>query len=95
MRRSASSIPTNIAEGCGRSDREFARFLGIAIGSANELDYQVILSKDLDYTSESEYREISDKVSEIQKMLAALVRKIRSTGLESKAHPAHPVLANS
>lgn len=48
IKRSSSSIPTNIAEGCGRnSDKDFCRFLYIAFGSANELEYQIILSIDL------------------------------------------------
>ena len=50
MKRSSSSIPTNIAEGCGRNtDKDFARFLIIAFGSANELEYQFILSRDLNF----------------------------------------------
>ena len=50
MRRSSASIPTNIAEGCGRnSDAEMSRFLAIVQGSAAELEYQIILSKDLTY----------------------------------------------
>ena len=50
IKRSSSSIPTNIAEGCGRnSDKDFCRFLYIAFGSANELEYQIILSIDLDF----------------------------------------------
>jgi len=57
MKRSSSSIPTNIAEGCGRnSDKDFARFLIIAFGSANELEYQFILSRDLSF--------INDELSE-------------------------------
>ncbi len=52
MRRSSSSIPTNIAEGCGRdSSAEFTRFLVIAAGSASELDYQILLARDLEYIS--------------------------------------------
>ena len=50
MRRSSSSIPTNIAEGCGRrTDEDFAHFLQIALGSASEIEYQIILSQDLNY----------------------------------------------
>ncbi len=59
MRRSSSSIPTNIAEGCGReSIIEFKRFLVIASGSASELQYQIILSKDLKYISEKIFQEL-------------------------------------
>ncbi|RZK12827.1 MAG: four helix bundle protein, partial [Flavobacterium sp.] len=50
IRRAATSIPTNISEGCGRnSDKEFNYFLNIALGSANETEYLLILSKDLQY----------------------------------------------
>ncbi|MBP8791771.1 MAG: four helix bundle protein, partial [Lutibacter sp.] len=52
IRRACSSVPTNISEGCGRdSDAEFNRFLTIALGSANETEYLIILSKDLNYIS--------------------------------------------
>ena len=57
MRRSASSIATNIAEGCGRnSNPDFKRFLIVASGSSSELEYQLILSKDLNYISESIFK---------------------------------------
>lgn len=53
IRRATSSIPTNISEGCGRnSDKEFNQFLNIALGSANETEYLLILTKDLNYISE-------------------------------------------
>ena len=54
LRRAASSIPANIAEGCGKnSQAEFANFLNISLGSANEAEYFLILSKDLKYLNET------------------------------------------
>lgn len=77
MRRSSSSIPTNIAEGCGRdTNRDFQRFLQIAYGSANEVDYQIILSADLNYVSPEARQELSSNIAELKRMLAALIRKV-------------------
>ncbi|MBS4029224.1 MAG: four helix bundle protein [Ignavibacteriales bacterium] len=79
MRRSSSSIPTNIAEGCGRgSDAEFVRFLFIAMGSANELDYQLLLARDLKFLNEEAYLNLYAEVVEIKKMLSSLINKIKS-----------------
>jgi four helix bundle protein len=79
MRRSSSSVPTNVAEGCGRdSDPEFKRFLQIAFGSTSELDYQLILALDLGFLSTDVQAELKAKLIEVQKMLAALIRKVRS-----------------
>ncbi len=73
MRRSASSIPTNIAEGCGRgSDSQFAYFLNIALGSASELEYQIILSNDLRFVSDGNCQIILDELIEVKKMLSKL-----------------------
>ena len=70
MRRSASSIPTNIAEGCGRnSNPQFKHFLNIASGSASELEYQIILSKDLQYITESVFSELHNEIIEVKKMI--------------------------
>jgi len=81
MRRSASSIPTNIAEGCGRgSDSDFGRFLQIAMGSACELDYQLLLSRDLSYLSAEVHEQIGQEVSEVKRMLAGLMQRVRSNG---------------
>ena len=56
IRRACASIPTDIAEGCGRpSDTDFGRFLGIAMGSSSELEYLLLLSKDLELIDESDY----------------------------------------
>jgi four helix bundle protein len=78
MRRSSSSVPTNIAEGCGRnSDTDFSRFLTIASGSISELDYQVLLSKDLGYLHENLFKELTDEIIEIRKMIYAFNQKLR------------------
>lgn len=68
MRKASSSIPTNIAEGCGRATKaDFSRFLDIAIGSSNELEYQLLLAKDLNYITMSTYSELNEKVIEVRK----------------------------
>ncbi len=77
MRRSSSSIPSNIAEGCGRNTQpQFARFLTIAFGSASELEYQLILSKDLGFISKDIFDELLNKVTEVKRMLTSLIQKI-------------------
>ncbi len=77
MRRSAASIPTNIAEGCGRdSQTELTRFLYIAMGSSSELDYQLILSHDLQYLDDKSFLEFSTELIEIRRMLNAFIQKI-------------------
>ena len=76
MKRSSSSIPTNIAEGSGRfSNKDFARFLSIAYGSCNELEYQIILSVDLNYLDVLKGNNLIEKAQEIRKMLYALINK--------------------
>ena len=78
MRRSASSIPTNIAEGCGRSgNKELIRFLQISMGSASELEYQLLLSHDLDYLSPNDYESLQGEVVVVKKMAASLMRSLR------------------
>lgn len=70
MRRSSSSIPTNIAEGAGRnSNRQFVYFLQIASGSCSEIQYQLILSKDLSYISKDVFNELHSETVEIRKMI--------------------------
>jgi four helix bundle protein len=78
MRRAASSIPTNIAEGCGRnSDIEMARFMEIAMGSASELQYLLLLARDLTYLSEERYIYLYDNAIEIKRMLAPFIIHLR------------------
>ncbi len=80
MRRSAASVPSNIAEGCGRgSSADYARFLQIALGSATELDYQLILARDLGYVNPSKYDRLNDKMDKVKRQLAKLLRKVRQT----------------
>ena len=75
MKRSSSSIPTNIAEGCGRSsDIDFCRFLYISYGSANELEYQIILSIDLQFISFENGQLLLSQIEEVKKMLNALIK---------------------
>jgi four helix bundle protein len=79
MRRSSSSIPTNIAEGCGRdSEADLGRFLTIALGSASELEYQLILANDLAYIDMTTYVELITEVVEIKKMLSAFLLKLKA-----------------
>ncbi|MEO8043106.1 MAG: four helix bundle protein [Acidobacteriota bacterium] len=78
MRRSSSSVATNIAEGCGRgSNQDFNRFLQIAFGSSSELDYQLILTLNLAYLAPDVHLEMRAKLIEVQKMLASLMRKVQ------------------
>lgn len=77
IRRAATSIGLNIAEGCGRKiDKEFVNFLSIAFGSCSEVEYALLLSKDLDYISDDKYQGLNNKLSEIKRMLTALIRKV-------------------
>ncbi|MBI1347197.1 four helix bundle protein [bacterium] len=79
MRRSASSIPTNIAEGCGRNtERDFARFLDNAMGSASELEYQLILTRDLKYISLDIFEVTFAELTEIKRMLNAFMQRLRA-----------------
>jgi four helix bundle protein len=79
IRRASASIPANIAEGCGRSsDAELARYLQIAMGSASELEYHLLLAHDLGYLSTSDYESLSSTTVEVKKMLASFIQKLRN-----------------
>lgn len=79
MRRSSSSIPSNIAEGCGRNSQpQFAQFLNIAFGSASELEYQLILSKDLEFIDEKTSNILLDRVTEVKRMLTSLIKMVQA-----------------
>ena len=77
IRRSAVSIPSNIAEGSGRqSEGDFNHFLNIAKGSSNELETQVIISKKLAYLSDDDLVSCLSDIEEVQKMLTGLQRSL-------------------
>lgn len=86
MKRSSSSIPTNIAEGCGRSsEKDFCRFLYIAFGSANELEYQLLLSTDLKFIDIQSGQKLLFQVEEIKKMLNGLITKLNASSYMLRA----------
>jgi four helix bundle protein len=85
LRRAAASVGANIAEGCGRrSDAEMKRFLQIARGSACELEYHVLLAKDLHLLQATSFENLNQRILEVQRMLASLVQRLQE-----------PVLARS
>jgi len=77
IRRAATSIPNNISEGCGReSEADFKRFLTIALGSASETEYLVLLSKDLNYLKEDEYQKLDSEINLIKRKIYSLKQKL-------------------
>lgn len=83
MRRAAASAGANIAEGCGRDgEGEFVQFLPIAVGSASELEYHLVLARDLGLLEEAGYQKLSGDVIELKRMLTSFVQKVnlRRTG---------------
>jgi four helix bundle protein len=80
VRRAAISIASNIAEGCGRSSSaEFAYFLNIAMGSASEVQYDLLLAYDLSFLNSPEFQQLDNDVVEIKKMLSAFIHKLKSS----------------
>ncbi|MFQ5984020.1 MAG: four helix bundle protein [Alphaproteobacteria bacterium] len=78
-RRAAASIPSNIAEGCGRdSEAELARFLHIAAGSASELEYVLLLTRDLGFTTDERHESLAKDVSEVKRMLYAFTQSLKA-----------------
>lgn len=79
IRRASASIGANIAEGCGRTgDGELGRFLQIAAGSASELEYHLLLSRDLQLMTHTDYERLVANVVEVKRMLCALVKKLKA-----------------
>lgn len=79
IRRAVSSIPTNIAEGCGRaSNKDFAHFLQIAIGSAAEVEYELLLAHDLDYINDNDYQVLTEETVAVRKMIIKYQSELKS-----------------
>lgn len=77
IRRATASIPMNIAEGSGSLyEKEFIRFLGIARRSACEVEYQIILCKNLEYVNELEYMQLSSELKTVSRMLNGLIKNL-------------------
>ncbi|HHH29670.1 MAG TPA: four helix bundle protein [Polyangiaceae bacterium] len=77
LRKSATSIPSNIAEGCGREgERELARFLSIAAGSASESEDQLLVARDLRDLQPDVHRKLDDQVHEVKRMLNSFIKTL-------------------
>jgi len=92
LRRSAVSIPTNLAEGCGRgSDRELSRFVQVAMGSASEVEYLLLVCHELGYLDSTVHQQLEERTTEVKRMLASLIRKLNvkdDRGAKRRALPA-------
>ena len=77
LRRSAASTPANLAEGCGRgSDADLKRFLYIAMGSASETEYHLLLAYDLGFLGEQTHKRLTQDTQEVKRMLSAFIAKL-------------------
>src|SRR5919199_7003740 len=87
IRRSCASIPANIAEGCGRTgDAELVRFLRIALGSASELEYHLLLARDLRYLSSADFAEAANGTEQVKRMLRRLVDRLTTRDSRLMTH---------
>lgn len=79
IQRASVSIPANIAEGCGKNtDAELARYFQIAMGSSSELEYLLLLARDLDYFPDDSYTTLNTNLIEVRKMLNAFLQTLRA-----------------
>jgi four helix bundle protein len=93
IRRAAVSIPTNIAEGSGKaSQKDFGRYLQIAFGSANEVEYLLLLSFELSFVKNEDYQKTQNKIEQVKKMLSGLLKVVDGKRLtvSSKAATSNP-----
>jgi four helix bundle protein len=85
LQRAALSIPANIAEGAGKLGRvEFARYLEIALGSASETQYHLLVARDTELLEASNYDDLSTRVTEVRRMLFGLIKRVRSAPPEQQ-----------
>jgi four helix bundle protein len=79
MRRAGASIPANIAEGCGKDgDADIGRYVQIAMGSASELDYHLILAYDLGLLTQADYQQLNEQAQEVKRMLVGFIKKLKA-----------------
>ena len=79
IRRACVSISANIAEGaCRNGDADFGRFLQMAAGSASEVEYHLLLTRDLEMLKAADFQRLTDEAVEVKRMLAALIQKLRA-----------------
>lgn len=80
LKRASTSIGANIAEGAGRfTNKDFANFLHISLGSAKECEYFLEISLSLNYVNKTDYTQLTDKLTSISKMLTKLIQAVRKT----------------
>jgi four helix bundle protein len=80
LRRAALSVPTNIAEGAGKfSGAEFRRFLEIALGSAAETHYHLIVARDIGLLETTRYHELAKQITEVRRMLTGLIKRVKAS----------------
>lgn len=86
VNRAAMSIPTNIVEGRGqKSGADFARFLGYALNSSSELEYHLIVARDIKIIGEGDFRALKDQIIDVRKMLYGLSKRVVSPARSSPA----------
>lgn len=91
LRRAATSIPTNLAGGCGRgSDGDFSRFVQISMGSASECEYLLILAHDLEYISPADYQALAEDLAQIKRMVTGLLKSLAPSRPRRKSTPPRP-----
>ncbi len=79
IRRAAISIPSNIAEGCGRNhNKELIQFLYIALGSFSELETQIIVAKNIGYIKEIDFNQLTEKLAEVGKLLVGFINSLKN-----------------